>query len=54
MKILNILFALTLAALTIVTLIGLLPEARAGSPQCFEKGGRVVCCTGVAGFPYCN
>jgi hypothetical protein len=42
-----------MAALTIVTLIGLLPEAHA--KDCFQRSdGRVVCCTVVAGFPYCN
>jgi hypothetical protein len=42
-----------MAALTIVTLIGLMPDAHAG--ECFQKAsGRVVCCTVVAGFPYCN
>jgi hypothetical protein len=41
------------AMIFIVALIGLMPDAHAA--DCFQKSdGRIVCCTIVAGFPYCN
>jgi hypothetical protein len=33
-----------MAALTIVTLIGLLPEAHAGGTQCYTYQGQRICC----------
>jgi hypothetical protein len=43
-----------MALLFITALIGMLPEAHAADKQCVSNNGRVVCCTTIAGFPYCN
>lgn len=49
------LYLIAFAALTVYTLIGLLPEAHAQSrTHCFSYEGRVVCCTTLGNFTTCN